>query len=154
MKRIKLLMFVLVGVLAGCGTMTIPIQEDAAKATAQQTPQVQRSLNEMISAYQSKDLQRFGTYVSEGYFSDKMRLMIRVSRDFRVLDDILIHLEIHSISEDERGRVFVEAAFDRSHTDRSLGRRVNQAGTVSLLFELENGHYRLLSQRPALFGVR
>lgn len=138
--------------LTGCATQ--PASPPPATAKVQETPLVQRTLNELVTAYQNKDMAQFSSHVSERYFGDKTRLQIRVSRDFRALDDIIVHPAITRLHEDGRGRAFVEATYNRSHTDIATGRRVTLSGQVSLVFEAEEGRYRLISQRPTLFGIR
>lgn len=150
--RLHLMMALVLLVLAGCATQPAP--QPHAPAKYQETPLVQRTLNELVTTYQNKDMARFSSHVSDRYFSDKTRLEIRVSRDFKAFDDIIVHPAIARLHEDGRGRAFIEATYNRSHTDIATGRRVTLSGQVSLVFEIEDGRYRLLSQRPALFGLR
>lgn len=150
--RLHLMMAFALLVLVGCATQPAP--QSPAPAKQQETPLVQRTLNELVTAYQNKDMARFSQHVSERYFGDKTRLQIRVHRDFQAFDDIIVHPAITRLQEDGRGRAFVEATYNRSHTDIATGRRVTLSGQTSLVFEIEDGRYRLLSQRPALFGIR
>ncbi|WP_429885506.1 hypothetical protein [Geoalkalibacter halelectricus] len=115
--------------------------------------QVRQVLGDLISAYENKDPRRFAEHISPRYFNDKARLEIRVRRDFNALSDIRIRPEITSVVSDGMGRIFVELDFSRSHTFLATNENITETGRASLIFHIENGTPRLVSQRPALFGI-
>ncbi|SDM33360.1 hypothetical protein SAMN05660860_02328 [Geoalkalibacter ferrihydriticus] len=151
MIRNLLTMLVLAFLLGACAVQ--PSRDVGPEPTGEEA-RVRQTLHELITAYENKDPIRFAEYVSPRYFGDKSRLEIRVRRDFNALHDIRIAPTVRSIVADNMGRVFVEIDFTRSHTLPATREQRTQAGRTSLIFHLENGRYRLVSQRPVLFGIQ
>ena len=150
MSRKILVCLSLIIVLGACAVH--PPREIAEEPRGEEA-RIRQALHELITAYEKKDPVRFGEHISSTYFGDKARLEIRIRRDFSALHDISIEPTITSIVADGMGRVFVEMDFRRSHTLLAGSERITKTGRTSLIFRLEEGRYRLTSQRPPLFGL-
>lgn len=119
----------------------------------QEHQQVRRSLDRLITAYRDQDIFRFAEQVAENYTGDRGQLELQVQRDFSTLFDIDIRYTLNNVTSDGQGRVFVAITFNRIHTVKATGARVQQSGEASFVFIREGENYRLLSQRQPLFGV-
>ncbi|WP_305044292.1 hypothetical protein [Geoalkalibacter sp.] len=150
MPRALLLMICFSFVLTGCGTH---LSRSVAPSQGDESSQVRKSVDELFASFQARDLDRFSSQVSRLYFNDKQRLELRVRRDFNAHQDVRFNYTLTEISPDGLGRVFVTLNYDRTHFSLAEGQQVRKSGQASFIFYREENHYRLVYQRPPLFGL-
>uniref|UniRef100_A0A831XF13 Lipoprotein n=1 Tax=Geobacter metallireducens TaxID=28232 RepID=A0A831XF13_GEOME len=141
--------------LSGCGQVVFGGRTDSPSAMAMANhAQVKEALDQLIAAYEAKDIRRFSSLVSERYTGEGGILDTAVRRDFSSYHNLTIRYTVNNITLDsDGGKAFAAITYTRGWTDIKTSRTRSETGETTLVFIRENGAYRLYSQnRPVLFG--
>lgn len=141
--------------LAACGGLRAGGDTDSPSAIAMANhAQVKEALDQLIAAYEAKDIRRFSRLVSERYTDEPGILDTAVRRDFSTYHNLEIRYTVNNITLDnDGGKAFVAITYTRGWTDIKTSRTRSETGETTLVFIREKGAYRLYSQnRPVLFG--
>lgn len=116
---------------------------------------VRESLDQLMAAYEAKDIRRFSRLVSERYTGEPGILDTAVRRDFSTYHNLEIRYTVNNITLDSDGsKAFVAITFTRGWTDIKTSKTRSETGETTLVFIHERGVYKLYSQnRPLLFGL-
>ena len=128
--------------------------ESSSAVTMARHAQVRESLNQLISAYEAKNSRQFTELTSGNYTGEAGILSTAVQRDFSVYHNLSLRYTVNNITLDSTGKkAFVAITFTRGWTDIKTSKTKNETKETSLVFVLEDGVYKLYSQRgPRLFG--
>jgi len=157
-KRIIYGLFLLLActVLPACAGLQIGGSSDSQSAIAMKRhTQVRQSLDQLIAAYEAKNSRQFSALVSDSYSGEARILATSALRDFSVFHNLSLRYTVNNITlDDNRAKAFVAITFTRSWTDIKTAKTKSETKETSLVFVLENGTYKLLSQtRPLMFGL-
>src|SRR5689334_4407968 len=82
----------------------------------EQQAQVRDALDRLVQAYQSKNLQKFMTNVSDNFTGDSSILESAVRNDLSNFNNINIRYTVNSLTPDDDGKkVYLSVSFTRSH---------------------------------------
>lgn len=139
--------------LAGCAGVSWGGSGSSARAMQNQAL-VRESLDRLIAAYEGKNSRLFAELVSERYTGEKGILDSAVRRDFSVYHNQSLRYTVNNITFDgSGGKAFVAITLTRDWTEIKTGKTRHETTEESLVFVLEDGVYKLYSQRrPPLFG--
>lgn len=157
-KQIFAILFLLLActVLTSCAVLQNRGSADSSSAIAMERhEQVKNSLDQLISAYESKNSSQFAELVSNRYSGEARIFATSLQRDFSTYHNVSLRYTINNITLDDNGtKAFVSITFTRDWTDIKTSKTMNITNETSLVFILENGVYRLYSQnQPKLFGL-
>lgn len=114
---------------------------------------IRLSLDGLISAYSGKNIRQFMDLVSESYTGDASVLESSIRRDFSDFTNLSMRYTFNNVTSDGKGNVSVALTSVRDHTVIKTGKQATIKKQATLIFKLENGAYRLYSQKsPRLFG--
>ncbi len=110
-------------------------------------------MDKMIDAYQGKASGSFMSYVNDSFTGEKVEYDRSIRNDFSALHDISIRYNLNNVTPDYKDKVSVSLNFNRSYTVIKTGRRVNDQGSTTMIFAIDNGMLSLYSVRgQTLFG--
>lgn len=114
---------------------------------------VQKSLDELVNAYESRNLSAFMQQVSDNYTYDKSILEDKIRKDFFNYSYINIRYSINNLISDSQDKISVSVNFVRTMENRRTSEIVSDKGTTELIFRNEDGILKLYDQRrPYLFS--
>lgn len=142
--------------LTACaGVNTGGAGEPSSAVTMARHAQARETLDRLISAYETKNSRQFTELTSGTYTGETSILNTAVQRDFSVYHNLSLRYTVNNITLDSTGnKAFVAITFTRGWTDIKTGKTRSETKETSLVFVLEEGVYKLYSQRgPRLFGL-
>ncbi|EKE02651.1 MAG: hypothetical protein ACD_20C00350G0029 [uncultured bacterium] len=114
---------------------------------------VQKSLDELVNAYESRNLSAFMRQVSDNYTYDKSILEDKIRKDFFNYSYINIRYVINNLISDSQDKISVSINFVRTMENRRTSEIVSDKGITELIFRNEDGILKLYDQRkPYLFS--
>jgi hypothetical protein len=151
-----LLMLLTLTTIPACAGLQIGGSSDSQSAiAAKRHSQVRQSLDQLISAYEAKNSRQFDELTSGSYTGESSILSTTVRRDFSVYHNLSLRYTVNNITLDSTGnKAFIAITFTRGWTDIKTSKTKGETKETSLVFVLEDGAYKLYSQRgPRLFGL-
>lgn len=141
--------------LPACTWQQIVGGDSPSATTMTRHAQVRQSLDQLISAYESKNSRKFAELVSNRYTGEESILLTTLQRDFSTYHNLSIRYTVNNITLDGNGdKTYVAITFTREWTDIKTTRSRRETQNTSLVFILENGTYKLYTQsQPLLFGL-
>ncbi|MBV5341671.1 MAG: hypothetical protein J0665_19310 [Deltaproteobacteria bacterium] len=142
--------------LTACAGLQIGGSSDSPSAiAAKRHSQVRQSLDQLISAYEAKNSRQFTELTSGNYTGEARILTTAIQRDFSTYHNLSLRYTVNNITLDNKGnKAFVAITFTRGWTDIKTSKTKSETKETSLVFVLEDGVYKLYSQRgPRLFGL-
>lgn len=109
--------------------------------------QVRTTLDDMISAYESRNTISFMKYVSENYTNDSDILETGIRNAFYKYSFIRINYVINNVVPDSKGKYSVSVNFIKQFEDRATGKIISGSGISELIFKKENEKLKLYSMR-------
>lgn len=155
MKKTFLIVFTLMVLtcLQGCiahGESRVP----TGGAVLQERERIQATFQQMVDAYQQKNLRAVIANVADDFTGDQSVFEDRIRKDFSLHHDIRIRYTLDNVTPDQKNNAFVVVTFTRSHMDISTTKVVTLTGRAEMVFKRKNGVYRLWSIKPStLFGL-
>lgn len=143
-------------ILPACGGFQVGGDTGSASAVAMERHAlVRQSLDQLIAAYEAKNVRAFAALVSQRYSDDRSILTTAVQRDFSTYHNLTIRYTVNNITLDaDGGTAFAAITATRGWTDIKTAETRSETRETSLVFTLERGVYRLQSQGPTpLFGL-
>lgn len=117
--------------------------------------EIRQTIDDMIEAYKSRNINSFMNYVAEDYTGERTDLEWSVRKDFSNFYNIDIRYSINNITIDSKGE-FIQVAlnFTRSYVEIKTGKPGKDSGQSILIFKLLNKRAKLYSMREQkLFGI-
>jgi hypothetical protein len=151
-----LLMLLTLTTILACAGLQIGGSSDSPSAiAAKRHSQVRQSLDQLISAYEAKNSRQFTELTSDNYTGEASILSTAIQRDFSTYHNLSLRYTVNNITLDSSGnKAFVAVTFTRGWTDIKTSKTKSETKETSLVFVLEDGVYKLYSQRgPRLFGL-
>ncbi len=142
--------------LTACaGVTTGGAGESSSAITMARHTQIRQSLDQLISAYETKNSRQFTELTSGNYTGEAGILNTSIQRDFSVYHNLSLRYTVNNITLDSTGnKAFIAITFTRGWTDIKTSKTKSETKETSLVFVLEDGVYKLYSQRgPRLFGL-
>lgn len=123
-------------------------------AVPQERERIQAALQQMVDAYQQKNLRAVIANVADDFTGDQSAFEDRIRKDFSLHHDISIRYTLDNVTPDQKDSAFVVVTFTRSHMDVRTTEVVTLTGRAEMVFKRRDGVYRLWSIKPStLFGL-
>ena len=151
-----MMLLCLLPLVQGCATDHAVSNDTSTKpSTFSKQDMVRSSLDNLIDAYQNKQISRFMALVADNYTGDSMILDSAVRRDFSRFHNISIRYTVNNITFDSSAaKAYVGITYTRSEQIIKTTKMVTRTGSTNFVLKLENGTYKLYSMgRATLFGV-
>lgn len=116
---------------------------------------VRQTLDQLIAAYEMKDVRGFSALVSERYVGEEASLDTALRRDFSARTNQTLRYTVNNLSLNEKGDLAsLAVTFTRGWTDTRSGATRQETSSTTLLFIREGEFFRLYEQKPPrLFGL-
>lgn len=124
----------------------IHFMENSSESSSEYT-KVRDVLDDMISAYESRNTISFMKFVSENYTNDADILETGIRNAFYKYSFIRINYVINNVVPDSKGKYSVSVNFIKQLEDRTTGKIISRSGISELIFKTENGNLKLYSMR-------
>jgi hypothetical protein len=113
---------------------------------------VREVLDEMIEAYENRNLQAFMAFIGDDFYGDKTVLDSAIRAAANLYHDVDIRYTMNSVVPDYVDKVFASVTFNRRYTEVKTGRTLTDGGTTAFIFRFEGGRLKVISMaRPLMF---
>lgn len=108
--------------------------------------------NGIVAAYDSENLSRFMSYISDDFTGDIFALEEAVRSDFEMFDNMNTDVRIQQVTK-SGDQINVDFDFDWTGVITATGGFDSESGSTSFIFVQEGGTYKVLSMAcPIVFG--
>jgi hypothetical protein len=113
------------------------------------------SLDQMVAAYEARNVRDFMALVSQSYTGDVDLLDREIRRQFSRFTNMSIRYSLNNVTYDGKGKIAASMNYSKGYTDVKTGKQVTRQGQTSMVFTLEKGVCLLYSMgKPPLFGLK
>lgn len=115
---------------------------------------VKDTLNELVSAYENEEENRFMNLVSNEFAGDIAVLDSAVRQDFNNFDAIKLNLYVNNVTRSSDGKIYAAIQYNRILISTKSGQTYSDKGYTELIFKNENGKLMVSSMKnPLIFGL-
>jgi hypothetical protein len=112
-------------------------------------------LDQLVAAYEAKNVRDFMALVSESYTGDADLLDRTIRRQFSQFTNMSIRYTFNNLTYDGKRKIFAAVTYSKGYTDVKTGKQVSRQGQTSMVFTLDKNVCLLDSMsKPALFGLQ
>jgi len=134
---------------------TPALKTEAAVPALNHQQMVREVLDNLISAYSSRNASGFMSFVADDFTGDRTMLDRAVRKDFSSFTNIDIRYTFNNVTADATGRmIYASVTFTRSHTVIKTNKQAEIRGSTDFVFRMANNTLLLTSmKKPLLFGL-
>jgi hypothetical protein len=115
---------------------------------------VREAIDDIVSAYESRNISRVMSYFSEDFYHDATILERAIRAGDSLYYNPYIRYSINSVVPDYTDKIFASVTFTRSYTVIKTNKIVNDSGTTTFIFRFENDGLKVISMtKPLIFLV-
>jgi hypothetical protein len=134
---------------------TPALKTETASPALNHQQMVREVLDNLISAYSSRNASGFMSFVADDFTGDRTMLDRDVRKDFSSFTNIDIRYTFNNVTADSTGRmIYASVTFTRSHTIIKTNRQAEVRGSTEFIFRKVNNTLMLAGmKKPFLFGL-
>jgi len=115
---------------------------------------VQKSLDDMVAAYQNQDPEKFMLNVDDEFAGDSVNLDRAIRKDFSFFSKTEISFTINNVLSDSAGKAVVNLNYRRFLINKKDAKSYQDSGTTQMVFKTGEKGFRVFSMKvPLLFGL-
>jgi hypothetical protein len=150
-----LIICLLLTVTATSGWCAEQIKPETSSKAVNYQALAKESLDQMVAAYEAKNVRDFMALVSQSYTGDVDLLDREIRRQFSRFTNMSIRYSFNNVTFDGKGKMPTSVTYNKGYTDVKSGKQMTRQGQTSMVFSLDKGVCLLYSMgKPPLFGLK